>query len=286
MNNEHAFFLPGCRTGILLIHGLTGTPNEMRGVARNFHQAGYSVYGVQLAGHCGTVQDLVKTQWQDWYASVQHGVAQLKQHVDEVFIVGLSMGALLALAYASQHKVAGVICYSPTFQYDGWSIPTWSKYLGPLLLPPIHYLKLFSNRTFDEAEPYGIKNENLRARIVHAMHHEDSAEAGLPGNPWRSVYQLQRLAKYVKNNLYKITAPTLCLHAYHDDIAARKNSQIIFNHVQGPKKLVWLYNSYHMVTIDNDRKQVIQESLDFIQRYAHSIPSPQQHDVLAENPTE
>ena len=59
------------RSGVLLVHGLTGTPNEMRFVARGLHEAGYTVHAVQLAGHCGSAEDLVKTGWQDWYASVE-----------------------------------------------------------------------------------------------------------------------------------------------------------------------------------------------------------------------
>ena len=283
---DHSFFLQGYaphqRTGVLLIHGLTGTPNEMRGIARSLNQAGYSVYGIQLAGHCGNIDDLIQTRWEDWFASVYQATVILKQHVDEFFVAGLSMGALLGLHYAAQYPVAGVISYSPTFRYDGWSVPTWSKILGPLLLPPIYHLNLFRKNTFDEAEPYGIKNESLRARIVHTMHGDDSAEAGLAGNPWHSLYQLQRLAQVVKNNLAHITAPSLCLHAYHDDVASRQNSQMIFDRVRGAKKIVWLNNSYHMITIDNDRKQVIAETLDFIAEHRHQQLQDSQAPTHAE----
>ncbi len=97
MIKDNSFFLSGNRTGILLIHGLTGTPNEMRGIARVLHQAGYSVYGVQLAGHCGDVEDLVNSQWEDWFNSVVAAAEKLKEHTDEIFVAGLSMGSLLAL---------------------------------------------------------------------------------------------------------------------------------------------------------------------------------------------
>ncbi|MFX4385255.1 alpha/beta hydrolase, partial [Acinetobacter baumannii] len=79
----------------------------------------------------------------------------------------------------SAYPVAGVIAYSPTFQYDGWSIPLWSKVLAPIVLPSVHYLNICRNNTFDEAEPYGIKNKVLRSRIVQAMNSGESSEAGL-----------------------------------------------------------------------------------------------------------
>jgi carboxylesterase len=266
MIQDNSFFLAGNRTGILLIHGLTGTPNEVRGIARNFNQEGYSVYGVQLAGHCGNIDDLIQTTWQDWYKSVCNAAEILKQSTDQIFIAGLSMGALLALKYASEHHVDGVISYSPTFKYNGWSIPLWSKLLAPVALPIVSKINYLKHNAFDEAEPYGIQNENLRQRIVTAMNSGDSSEAGLPGNPWISLRQLQKLSRNVRKNLSAITAPCLCLHAYDDDIAHRKNSEIIYNRISSShKKLIWLYKSYHMITIDNDRKQVITESLQFIQ---------------------
>ncbi len=141
--------------------------------------------------------------------------------------------------------------------------------LAPIVLPSVHYLNICRNNTFDEAEPYGIKNEVLRSRIVQAMNSGESSEAGLPGNPWHSLFQLQRLSRNVRKNLSNITAPCLLLHAYDDDIAHRRNSELIYAKVKGPKTLIWLYNSYHMITIDNDRKQVIEESIRFIEQYQH-----------------
>lgn len=264
MITDHSFLLPGNRTGILLIHGLTGTPNEMRGLARRFHQKGYTVLALQLAGHCGTVEDLVTTTWQDWYKSVCDAAERLKQDVDQIFVAGLSMGALLALNYAIEHPVSVVMSYSPTFKYDGWSVPLWAKAAAPILLPIGYHLNLFRNTMFDEAEPFGIYNEKLRQRIVHSMQHGDSSEAGLPGNPWHSLYQLQCLSRQVRKNLSSLKAPCLLLHAYDDDVAHRRNSQLIYDKVQGAKRLIWLKKSYHMITIDNDREQVINESLKFI----------------------
>ena len=149
MIKDNSFFINGSRTGVLLIHGLTGTPNEMRSVAKPCQQMGYSVLAVQLAGHCGTMQDLVQTKWEDWYSSICQAAEELKKHTDEIFVIGLSMGSLLALKYASEHPVSGVICYSPTFKFDGWSIPRWSKILAPIVLPIVSHLNIFKNSIYD-----------------------------------------------------------------------------------------------------------------------------------------
>ena len=58
MIQDSSYFLNGNRNGVLLIHGLTGTPNEMRIIAKGLNQAGFTVYAMQLAGHCGDEADL------------------------------------------------------------------------------------------------------------------------------------------------------------------------------------------------------------------------------------
>ena len=84
-----SLLLPGNRTGILLIHGLGGTPTEMRYIAQGLNRAGYSVYCCQLTGHCGTTQDLIEAKWQDWTADVVKALDKLK-HCSKIFARGLS----------------------------------------------------------------------------------------------------------------------------------------------------------------------------------------------------
>ena len=109
-----AFFLQGSRdAGILLVHGYTGAPAEMR-MLGNYLQAkgGYTVLGVCLAGHCATVEALEQTTWQDWYKAVEDGVKKLHQHCRHIYIAGQSMGGLLAILlryfiprlYTGQHS--------------------------------------------------------------------------------------------------------------------------------------------------------------------------------------
>ena len=68
---DRSIMLKGGPVGILLIHGLGGTPVEMRMTARGLNKAGFTVYCCQLAGHCGSEADLLATGWQDWFGSVE-----------------------------------------------------------------------------------------------------------------------------------------------------------------------------------------------------------------------
>ena len=50
MPGAEPFYFSGDRTGCLLIHGFTGTPNEMRWLGTQLSTAGHTVLGVRLAG--------------------------------------------------------------------------------------------------------------------------------------------------------------------------------------------------------------------------------------------
>ncbi|KQN54292.1 MULTISPECIES: carboxylesterase [unclassified Erwinia] len=268
MTAKHDYWLPGGPVGVLLVHGLTGTPQEMRGVARAFNQAGYTVYVPQLAGHCGTPEDLVNSGWRDWYQSVITGAEALSARVDRLFIGGLSMGAVLALNYAADYpqRVSGVLVYSITLRYDGWSIPVLSRLASRWLLPFTGWLRLGRKRIFYETPPYGIRNEVLRRKIAAKMFSGDSVAAGLPGNPWPALNEMSRLSRHLRRHLYRVTSPCLILHAAEDDISHRRNAEWVRDRVSGPAELVLLANSYHMITIDNDRSEVFRRSTDFVRQ--------------------
>ncbi len=268
MINHHDFLLEGGNIGVLLIHGLTGTPTEMRGVGREFNRAGFTVYGMQLAGHCGDVDDLLATDWKDWYQSVIEAAEKLRQQVDYLYIGGLSMGAVLALKYAADfpEHVQGVLVYGATFRFDGWTIPLISRMIAPWFLTLMDILHLGRRRIFNEEPPYGIRNEQLRRKISQSMLSGDSGAAGLSGNPWPSLSQLVYLTRNVRQCLPKITSPCLVLHAENDDIAHRRNGELVRDNVSGPVKMVLLKNSYHMITIDNDRRELVSRSITFMQQ--------------------
>jgi len=118
-------------------------------------------------------------------------------------------------------------------------------------------------RKFHECFPYGIKDERIRHRIAGSMLNGDSAAAGLPGNPWPSLAEFYRLSFRVRQQLHGIRTPCLVMHAVDDDVASLKNVRMIVRGVRGPVETVLLENSYHMITVDQERDQVIERSARF-----------------------
>src|SRR5262245_36480143 len=124
-SSDGHILLYGGQVGILLIHGLGGTPIDVKFVAQALNRAGHTVYCPLLAGHGGTIELLNTTTWVDWYRTVEDAHDALKERCDLVIVGGLSSGVLLALHLAAQRPdgVLGTLLFSPTFWPNGWAIP-------------------------------------------------------------------------------------------------------------------------------------------------------------------
>ena len=200
-------FFPGGRIGFLLVHGLAGTPAEMKILGKRLNRYGFTVLCPQLAGHCASEEELVTTCWSDWSRSVEDAFDALSRHMDAVFVGGLSAGAVLSLRHAQRYpgRARGLALYSTTLRYDGWTIPKLS-FLLPLILKTPYFGKRYR---FEEAFPYGIMDDKLRGRILAQMQSGDAAAAGFTATPGASLKQLWGLVAAVKRDLPGIKTPTL-----------------------------------------------------------------------------
>ena len=126
---DHTYRIAGGKVGVLLIHGLCGTPAEMRFVAMGLGRAGYTVHCPQLAGHGGSRKDILKSNWQDWYRSAELALIDLRKECDTVIVGGLCLGSVIGLHLAAKHpdKVQGVALFSPTLWINGWAMPWYTK---------------------------------------------------------------------------------------------------------------------------------------------------------------
>jgi carboxylesterase len=261
---DMSIFQRGNRTGVLLIHGLGGTPVEMKTVAKRLSDAGNTVMCCQLAGHCGTETDLAQTNWGDWYESAEAALAELESCCDTVIVGGLSMGGLLAAKLAAGHseRVQGLVFLAPTLWYDGWTMP-WYAVLLKLLRPYIS-LPILKHWSFAEREPYGIKDERVRKIILQAMTSGDSTLAGVLGTPAYALRELWRLTDALKPDLPKIRQPALVIQARNDDVASLRNAQYLQRRLGGLVETLVLDNSYHLVTVDQQRHMVIDRVVSFV----------------------
>jgi carboxylesterase len=258
---DRSLFLQGGRVGILLIHGLGGTPVELRFIAQGLARAGHTVLCCQLAGHCGTPEELRRSTWREWYASVEAAHDRLAQSCDVILAGGLSMGGILALHLARKRSagVRGLLLFAPTLKLDGWSMP-WHS----VLLQYVRPLPIRLEFDLAERDPYGLKDERVRRIVVASMQSGDAGAAGVFSTPMRSFANFNALVAEVKPNLGKIRQPALIVHPREDDIASLRNAQYLQAHLGGLVDTMVLDNSYHMVTLDQQRHIVVERATSFV----------------------
>ena len=269
---DAGFVLGTGEVAVLLIHGLTGTPTELRRVAQGLARDGTcTVYVPTLAGHCGDNSDLQATGWLDWYEGVRKTFAGIRQRHGQVFVGGLSMGAVMSMYLASEHpgQVAGLLMYSTTLRYDGWSINKLA-FMTPLLMKIPFGVHLCS---FEEKPPYGIKNQRLRAIVERQMKAGESSNAGLLTMEGITVRELHRMNAVVKKRMAEVKVPALVLHSIEDDITSRWNADYVERHLGGPVTKVLLDNCYHMITVDLQYRSVIELSDAFIKKNSSTAAS-------------
>jgi carboxylesterase len=265
---DRSFAIEAGRIGFLLIHGLGGTPNEHRFIAAGLARHGYTVHCPQLAGHCGSYENLRATGWKDWYASSEAAHERLCRSCDVVIVGGLSMGALLALHLAAKRpdKVHGTVLLAPTLWLDGWGVP-WYAALFKLVRQ-----KWFANLLqFSERQPYGIKDPRVRALVEVAIHSGDSSQVGQLSNPGGVMLEMRWLVECVKRELASIKQPALIVHPRDDDRASLGNAAYLQMNLGGLVDTCVLDDSYHVITIDQQRTLVVHRAAAFASWLAERV---------------
>lgn len=247
-------------SAILLFHGLTGSPFEIHQYGKMLSKAGYDVFCPILPGHCKGIEELKNSTWQEWQSFALEAYDELKLKYDKVFISGLCLGAVLGFAVAQERQdVAGIVGLSTTLFLDGWDMP-WYKFLMPIGFLSVY--KLFY--LFPETECNGVKNQVVRNKI---MHMQSSNSQALSCYPFICIEELFKYSKYVRRHMRKVNAPVLLIHSKFDNITSVKSAEFVFNKISSPQKqLLLVEDSYHVVTLDNDKKYVTDKTLEFLEQ--------------------
>ncbi len=271
-NGKYSFFLKGGPKGILLIHGITGTPSEMRYLGKSLNKAGFTVFCNTLPRHCSTLGELKKVTWQEIANACVEDLRRLQKETQQVFVGGLSMGALLAihLAYQFPSEISGIVALAPTIFYDGWALHKGKVFLN--LAWPIPFIR--NNIDIREGWPYGLKDEDLRWSVERFYKNAKSREFsnrvllfGSPFFPLACLYQHRLFAKVAKQEFPHVKNPILILHAKDDDMTSPKNAEYVLKHIgSSDKTFVSLDDSYHMITIDKQKDLVVAQTAKFMER--------------------
>jgi len=248
IQSAEPFLYPGNEIGCLLIHGFTGTPKEMRWMGEYLAEQGYSVLGIRLAGHATKIDDLDHTSWQDWTASVEDGYHLLKGMCKDVFVMGLSLGGVLALYHAAHFPVTGGVAMST-----------------PYVLPPdprSRFIKPLS--MFFRNIPKGPPD----------WHNQEAAEGHIdyPAYPTKGILQLDAMVSELRSALSEVKVPVLLIHWHTDRGVAPENMNRIYDALGSEEKSkLWLDDSGHVITREPEREIVFKAVAEFIEQHAVQV---------------
>lgn len=258
-------FLEGNRELVFLIHGLSGTPHELKYLANRIHQKGFSVYVpfFESFGHQDDYKTFQPQTYPQWLEEVQQKLETISPHYDQIHMGGLCLGATLSLAIAALNQnnlpMGKVMVYAPLVKPNGWAVPWYSIFL------PIAPL-VFFYKEYTELYPYGVKNDLLRDVILKQRHQNTLSPAGNDKIPIWGIYETWKLSRFIfKNLLSDYQLPTMIIHSLEDDMSAFSGAEKIYRSLKCDHKyLIPLHDSYHLITIDKERSKVENLSTHFL----------------------
>lgn len=229
--------------GVLVVHGFTGNPGSMRGLAEAFAAAGFHVEMPLLPGHGTTVDDMLPTRWADWSAAAEAAYQALAARCEKVVVAGLSMGGALTLRLGADHpEIAGLVCVNPATQ--------------PQAPEVVAMLQGMIDGGTDRMPAIG-------SDIADPDAHESAYDA-TPLAPLLSLVQ-DGLAP-LGDEYPRMRQPLLLLNSPQDHVVEPAQGDYLAEHYGGTVERVMLERSYHVATQDYDQQLIFDRSVEFARR--------------------
>ncbi|HVB92593.1 MAG TPA: alpha/beta fold hydrolase [Acidimicrobiales bacterium] len=234
------YSMTGDARGALVLHGFTGNPQSMRGLALALADAGFTVEMPLLPGHGTTVADMVPTRWKDWSDAAEAAYTELAARCDSVAVVGLSMGGSLGVWLAQRHpEIAALVL------------------VNPLVSPPDADTLAFIDAMIDGGD-------ELAPGVGSDIALEGAVESAYPELPLRAVRSLFAAAAELEEGLGAVTSPLLIFTSTQDHVVDPRSSELLVERVKGPVERIVLDRSFHVATLDYDKDEIEVRTVEFV----------------------
>lgn len=237
---------PGGPHGALVLHGFTGSPQGLRGLAEAFAGAGFATELPRLPGHGTTVDDLAATGWDDWAAAADAAYTDLAGRCDKVVVAGLSMGGTLTAWLGATHpEIAGLVLVNAAVE--------------PMAAPMVDVLRQTVEGGTDRIPAIG-----------NDIAEDGQAEISYGETPLRPLLTLVDTQDSLVARLGDIACPVLAFVSAQDHVVAPTWVEYLAERVAGPVEKVVLERSYHVATLDFDRAEIERRSVEFARKVTAS----------------
>lgn len=229
--------------GVLVLHGFTGNPGSMRGLANACVAAGFHVEMPQLAGHGTAIEDMIPTRWTDWSHDVETAYQALAARASNVVVMGLSMGGALTLWAGTQHsEIKGLVCVNPATQPQ-----------APEVLQMLEGMIAAGESVLD-----GIGSDIAEPGVI---------ETAYPGTPLAALHSFQVDGLVPLAPKYpSLKMPLLLFSSVNDHVVVPTDGDALVNAYGGSVERVMLERSFHVATQDYDKEIIFEGAVAFALR--------------------
>lgn len=248
LNKRREIFQKGEeKNAVLLIHGFTGSPYEMKYLGESIYKnLNYTTYIPRLPGHGTNSKDFRNTTANDWLKKGINSYLNLKSYYKNVSVIGLSMGSLISLLISVKFNVQKLILISPAI-----------KPINPLV-PFTQLLKFFIPKTKQKSGEERINGAKTEEdKIYHINYHKY--------HYLEQIAELYKLIKLSKKQLSEVNNPTFIIASKKDELVKMEGVKEIYNKIESKKKkLITFENSSHVITQGEEKEKCAQKTINFL----------------------
>lgn len=210
----------------VLIHGFTGSPKEIEIIAEHLTNKGFAVATPTLAGHGLEMnrRSMARTSWSDWVASAETAIKEMKESHEEVYLVGFSMGGVIAAHLATKYPIKKLVLLSASYIYTN----------------PKSFIKDLKNKPFTK--------EQL-TRYIYKFKH----------TPLKATINFRKLVKELGPSINNVDVPIMIIQGELDDLVDPSSAEFIYNTVKSKEKSMHLLpKSKHVICWGCEKELVIE----------------------------
>lgn len=241
------FFFEGTNgKGVLLVHGWTSTPYEVRKLGEFLNGKGFTVSGIKLKGHCQNPEDLENVKWQEWMDDLENGFRELKEKCEKVYLGGTSLGGILSIIFAEKKpEVSGLVLMATPYKLKlDWLV----KLVSRLSL-------LFGKRYWDKYYPKSFGSSGLVTRLVSYQKY-----------PTANGIESHKAIEEARKKLPGITCPCFVLQSTNDHMVIPESADMILESVRACiKRKKMIEKAYHTFIADINNEHVFQDIFEFLE---------------------
>lgn len=242
-----AFCFPGTNgRAVLLIHGWTTTPYELRRLGKYLNEKGYTVFAPLLTGHGKAPKDLENVVWEKWMEDVEMAYSELRGKYDRIYAVGTSLGASLVSVLAGKKpEISGIVLLAMPYAVR---MEKFASFCARIVSLFRKYNKKYYPPSFGSSS-------TVTREISYQIY------------PIKSAFEVYRLIKFTRKNISKIKQPCFIMQSEIDHIVAKKSLENIYDKISSKvKEKKYIPEAYHTFISDIKKEHIFGEILDFLNR--------------------